>query len=242
MSLASDLRVAYRLLFSPIKGSSHRERLDSFYRQQADDYDHFRDRLLHGRRELYQSLPIPAGGHWIEMGGGTGRNLEYLQQRIDQLDRVSLVDLSNSLLGQAKQRLVKNGWRNVQTIEADATKVDLPLADVVTFSYSLTMIPDWFAAIDHAIRLLKPNGLLAVVDFYVARKYPEAGFHQHGWLKRNFWPVWFASDNVFLSQDHLPYLANNLETVGKSECLGKIPYLPGLRVPYYTFIGRKLVR
>lgn len=240
MTLASDLRIAYRLLFSPITGSSHRERLESFYQHQADEYDNFRDRLLHGRRELYQALPVPQGGHWIEMGGGTGRNLEYLQHRIDLLDRVSLVDLSSSLLVQARHRLRRNGWQHVQSIEADATQVDLPPADVITFSYSLTMIPDWFSAINHAIRLLKPNGLLGVVDFYVARKYPDSGYSRHGWMKRNFWPIWFASDNVFLSQDHLPYLASTLEVVSKCESIGKVPYLPGLRVPYYTFIGRKI--
>lgn len=239
MSLASDLRIAYQLLLSPIQGTSHSERLESFYRNQAGDYDNFRDRLLHGRCELYQALPTPKGGHWIEMGGGTGRNLEYLQHRIDQLDRVSLVDLSSSLLVQAKRRLQRNNWQNVQTFEADATLVDLPPADVVTFSYSLTMIPDWYAAIDHAIQLLKPNGLLAVVDFYVARKYPEPGYSRHGWLTRNWWPFWFVGDDVFLSQDHLPYLVRRSKLISKGEYYGKIPYLLGARVPYYTFIGRK---
>ena len=59
--------------------------------------------------------------------------------------------------------------------------------DLVTFSYSLTMIPDWFAAIDNACALLANEGTLGVVDFYVARKHPEAGLRAHGWLQRTFW-------------------------------------------------------
>src|ERR671911_700620 len=51
--------------------------------------------------------------------------------------------------------------------------------DVVTFSYSLTMIPDWFAAIENALAMLKPGGTLGVVDFYVARKYPSDGLSRH---------------------------------------------------------------
>ena len=35
------------------------------------------------------------------------------------------------------------------------------------------MIPDWFAAVDHAWRLLRPGGTIGVVDFYVGRKHPE---------------------------------------------------------------------
>ena len=49
--------------------------------------------------------------------------------------------------------------------------------DVVTFSYSLTMIPDWFAAIENALRMLRPGGQIGVVDFYVSRKYPAQPLH-----------------------------------------------------------------
>ena len=41
-------------------------------------------------------------------------------------------------------------------------------ADVVTFSYSLTMIPDWVRALEQAWALLKPGGTIGIVDFYVA--------------------------------------------------------------------------
>ena len=34
--------------------------------------------------------------------------------------------------------------------------------DVVTFSYALTMIPDWRAAIRNAFRMLKPGGRIGV--------------------------------------------------------------------------------
>ena len=51
---------------------------------------------------------------------------------------------------------------------ADATRFRPPegAADVVTFSYSLTMIPDWFAALENAAAMLKPGGTIGVVDFY----------------------------------------------------------------------------
>ena len=43
-------------------------------------------------------------------------------------------------------------------------------ADVVRESYSLTMIPDWFAALDQAYAMLKPGGTIGIVDFFVARE------------------------------------------------------------------------
>lgn len=239
MSLATDLRILYRLVAAPVRGKTHAERLESFYRHQARDYDQFRERLLHGRKSLYEALPTPSGGHWIEMGGGTGSNLEYLGNRIHQLERVTIVDLSSSLLQRASERCSRMQWNHTNLVEADVTQVDLPPADVVTFSYSLTMIPNWFEAIERALKLLKPGGSLGVVDFYVSRKHPEPGRKSHSWITRSLWPLWFSSDNVHLSADHLPYLIAKTQAQAISEFRGSIPFLPLVKVPYYTYIGRK---
>ena len=242
MSVLSDLRVLYHMVANPVKGDTHAERLDSFYAGQSGDYDDFRKRLLPGRQELWSEIPTARDGAvWIDMGGGTGSNLENFGGDITQLKQVYVVDLSRSLLDVAEQRTAAAGWHNVEIVEADATQFQPPTdkADVVTFSYSLTMIPDWFAAVQNAIACLRPGGILGVVDFYVARKYPQSHNQRHGWLTRAGWPLWFASDNVFLSPDHLPFLQQQLETVSLTEARGKVPYLPLVRVPYYRFVGRK---
>lgn len=242
MSLAADLKVLFHLALSPIRGATHAERLESFYRGQAEDYDAFRRRLLPGRRELWDALPAPPGGRWCDLGGGTGSNLEFLDARLADLEHVYIVDLAPSLLDIARRRAERRGWSNVQTVCADVCELTLPEpVDVVTFSYSLTMIPDWFAAIERAWDLLRPGGWLGVVDFYVARKYPAAGRAHQAWGSRAFWPLWFAADNVHLSPDHLPYLSRRFETVAVAEGRARVPYLPGLRVPYYRFLGRKPV-
>lgn len=240
-SLLGDLRTLKHLLFTRIRGGSHEERLESFYSGQAGGYDSFRARLLHGRRELIQAIDFPAAGVWVDLGAGTGENAEHLGPRLQELRQVYQVDLSESLLDQARGRVAARGWSNVTPVKADATRFLPPegQADVVTFSYSLTMIPDWFQAVQQAIRMLRPGGLLGVVDFYVSRKYPDANRTRHGWFTRSFWPVWFAGDNVFLNPDHLPFLTAQLETVSLYEGRGGIPWLPFLRVPYYWFVGRK---
>jgi len=240
MSFVRDLRVIYNLAFAPKSGASHRERMEGFYGAQAEDYDDFRRRLLKGRRELMRSIPFPRNGTWIDMGGGTGSNLEYLGRRIGGLKSVTVVDLSPSLLRIARERFRSRRWNNVHAVEADATShVPSEPADVVTFSYSLTMIPDWFAAIDHAHKILKPGGIIAVVDFYVGRKFPAPHARRHGVATRLFWPAWFSIDNVFPSPDHVPYLQRRFGQVSFSEHRGEIPYLAGLRAPYYRFVGKK---
>lgn len=235
------LKVLYRLALAPIRGESHAERLESFYRDQADLYDRSRAGLLRGRRELMEMLPVPDAGVWAEMGGGTGANLEHLGQRRPRLSKVYLVDLSPSLLGVARRRRESLGWTNVELVQADATTFTPPVeaVDVVTFSYSLTMIPDWFSAIDRAWELLRPGGVIGVVDFYVSRKHPAPGRTRHPWLTRAFWPAWFAFDNVFPSPDHVEYLHQRFDPVHFSEHRGGIKHPPIARVPYYRFIGTK---
>jgi S-adenosylmethionine-diacylgycerolhomoserine-N-methlytransferase len=243
MGFLSDLKVLYHLALKPVRGSNHAERMDNFYSGQASAYDDFRKRLLKGREEVFQKIiSLENGGVWVDMGGGTGGNLDFLGSSIANYDKLYVVDLASSLLKLVEARRQKNQWTNVEAITADATTWSVPKgrqADIVTFSYSLTMIPDWFAAIENAMRILKPGGIIGMIDFYVSRKHPESTLRRHRWSTRSFWPVWFAADNVFPSPDHLPFLRHHFETVHLNEATNRMPYMPFTTVPYYQFIGRK---
>ncbi|RMF43815.1 MAG: class I SAM-dependent methyltransferase [Planctomycetota bacterium] len=242
MSLLSDLKILYHLALRPVRGRDHSERMENFYAGQAEAYDDFRKRLLQGREELYRQIDLPEGGIWVDLGGGTGANLEFIQDRVPRLRKAYVVDLARSLLQVADKRFRSLGWEHVEAVEADATEWQPTegQVDVVTFSYSLTMIPDWFAAIDNALRMLRPGGTIGVVDFYVSRKHPSFdGAIRHSWFTRTFWPTWFALDNVFPSADHLPYLLAHTDRQWLQERRSKVPYIPFIRAPYYQYIGTK---
>ena len=241
MGIWSDLKVLYHLNLKSIRGDTHAERLECFYSSQADIYDNYRDKLLPGRQELWRRLGVPEGGTWIDMGGGTASNLEFFGERIRQLEKVYVVDLCPSLLEVARRRVERFQWNNVELIEKDALLCELPesAADVVTFSYSLTMIPDWYAALERAHRLLRPAGRVGVVDFYCSRKHPPEGMARHSWLTRTFWPCLLSRDNVTLSGDHLPFLHRHFAAQSVQEGVAKVPYIFLLRIPYYIFVGEK---
>ncbi len=241
MSFAGDLKILYHMLLKPVRGDSHAERLESFYGEQADDYDDFRKRLLKGRETLWEQLPPKENCIWVDMGGGTGSNIELFGDDIAKPSKVYVVDLCSSLLEVAAGRFKEKGWTNVVTQEADATKFmpEEGYADVVTFSYSLTMIPNWFAALENAKKMLAPGGKIGVCDFYVSRKYPPNGLKKHGWFTRTIWPPWFATDNVFPSPDHLPFLEHHFHKLFVEEASNRPPYVPFIRAPYYVFVGQK---
>ncbi len=241
MGFLKDLKILYHLTMKPIRGKDHAARMENFYAGQAEDYDDFRKRLLQGREALWKRLSVPEDGVWVDLGGGTGSNLSLFGDTISRLKKVYVVDLSGSLLQVAQRRAQENGWDNVETVEADATtfRPTEGLADVVTCSYSLTMIPDWFAAMENAHAMLRPGGQIGVVDFYVSRKYPPDHWRRHRWFTRTFWPTWFAMDNVFPSPDHVPFLHRHFAAEVFDEQRAKVPYIPLIRTPYYVFVGSK---
>jgi len=218
--------------------ASHALSLEAFYAPQAGNYDRFRERLLQGRAELIARLLLPAGAHVVELGCGTGRNVEYFGARLATIAEFELVDLCPALLARARARFAR--VEQVRVIEADAAtfRPRAPV-DCVYLSYALTMMPDWRATLANAVAMLKPDGLLGVVDFYHSQARPAAGLVRHGALTRAFWRHWFAHDGVRLNPAHLDALRTLMPRHELSECRARVPYLPLLRVPYYVFVGRK---
>ncbi len=238
MSLASDARILFALMRGLPRGGSHAEALAGFYGPQAARYDDFRERLLHGREQLIHELPVAGGDRLVELGGGTGRNLEFFGARLQTFAQVTLVDLCQPLLDVAAARTA--GLSNVDLVDADATTFQpAQPVDCVYLSYALTMMPRWRAVVDNAVAMLRPGGVVGVVDFYVSPVAPTPGLARHGWATRTLWPAWFHHDGVHLSAEHLPYLQERLETELLSERRAPVPYVPLATVPYYLFIGRK---
>src|SRR5581483_5623963 len=184
--LRRDAVVLGRMLRGMPHRAAHAERLQSFYAPQAAHYDEFRDRLLPGRAELVERLPLPEAARVVELGGGTARNAEFFGPRLARIAELTVVDLCPALLDVARARAGR--LANLRVVEADATtyRPDAPV-DCVYFSYALTMIPDWRGALANAWSMLKPGGAIGAVDFYV----PEAaGTRRVGRLQRAFWRSW----------------------------------------------------
>ncbi len=233
----SDAQVLLSLMRGQPRHGALAARLQAFYGPQAEHYDAFRERLLHGRAELLWQLAPRPGASVIELGAGTGRNLGFLGERLSTLESVELVDLCPALLEQARRRTRR--LPNVRVVEADAvTYCPARPVDLVYFSYSLTMIPDWEGALRNALTMLKPGGTLGLVDFYVSDPTPVPGLVHHGALTRWFWPRWFAHDGVRPDPAHLRLLRRLLPAHRLTQHRAPVPYLPGLRVPYYVFVGR----
>lgn len=220
------------------RSGEHGDRLAAFYAPQVEHYDRFRERLLRGRRELLDELALPMRAHIVELGGGTGQVCEMLAERLNVVRRYDVVDVCAPMIEQARRRA--RALPVLRPVLADACtwQPEHPV-DIVIASYSLTMMPDWRAAIDNAWRMLKPGGYIAVVDFHVSSKEPDPGQARHGAWTRGFWPRWFARDGVRVGSELLPALRRRFTDHTLVDTWAPLPYLPWMRVPYFRFVGRR---
>lgn len=161
--------------------------VQSFYRYQAHLYDWTRWTILHGRRRAIDRMQLRVDSVVLEVGCGTGLSFRHLLSRLDPVrGRLVGVDFSSDMLRRAERRVATHGWSNVELVEADAADLALGARfDGILFAYSLTMIPDWPAALDRAYEHLKPAGRLVVLDFGRFELWGPLAPLLRGWLRLN---------------------------------------------------------
>lgn len=157
----------------------HSALMDGVYRHQRHIYDLTRAWFLFGRDRLISDLDPPEGGRVLEIGCGTGRNLIKAARRYQGAEFFG-VDISASMLRTAESAITKNGLESrISVARGDAASFDPePLFrtgpfNCIFFSFSLSMIPVWEAAIARSLTLLGPNGKLMVVDFSGQQTWPR---------------------------------------------------------------------
>ncbi len=162
----------------PSASDSHAAAMDRMYRFQRHFYDATRRYYLLGRDELVQTLRVPPGGTVLEVGCGTGRNLVKVAEAYPDA-RIYGFDISTEMLKSAGEAVVRVADpRRIQLAQADAVTFDpakvfgVPGFDRIFFSYTLSMIPPWEAALLHALSLLSGRGELHVADFGQCERLP----------------------------------------------------------------------
>lgn len=169
--------------------SGHAALMDATYRHQRLIYDITRKYYLLGRDRLIEGLSVPEGGSVLEIACGTGRNLELIARRYPGR-RLYGLDISEEMLRSAKAKL----GNKARLAQGDACAFDpqsifgVDIFDRVVLSYSLSMIPDWTAALGMAERCLGPGGQIHVVDFGPMDRLP-------GWFRAGM-TAWLARFHV----------------------------------------------
>lgn len=145
--------------------------MDRVYRYQRYIYDFTRKYYLFGRDRLIRDLVLQPGESLVEIGCGTARNLVQIARLYPGNDLFGL-DASAEMLKTAAAAVARAGLSDRITLAQGYAEAFTPATfgraadfDHVVFSYSLSMIPDWYQALRAASRAVSDSGQVHIVDF-----------------------------------------------------------------------------
>lgn len=131
------------------------------------------------RQYAVKELELKKGQNVLNLPCGTGVNFKYFNEYLNNSGLIIGIDLSNGMLDKANRKIQKNGWTNIQTELNDATKIDQNwhdyfrngqiTIDAVFCDLGLSGLPEWRYIIDNMIALLKPEGKIVILDWYLEK-------------------------------------------------------------------------
>lgn len=169
-------------------------RMDRMYRYTRHVYDLSRRYYLFGRDRMLRQLAgvCRPGDQVLEMGCGTARNLIRLASLAPEV-RLYGLDAAHVMVRTADRQVERRRLgrrivlRQCLAEQLDAATFGVERFDAVFFSYSLSMMPTWRAALEVAIDHLSPDGAIYIVDFW-----DQAGLPR--WIAGGLqtWLRWFG--------------------------------------------------
>jgi ubiquinone/menaquinone biosynthesis C-methylase UbiE len=149
-----------------------------------------------GFREMRRQALSRAGGRTLDIGSGTGANLELYPAAVDDL---VLAEPDPHMLKQLRKKLTASG-RAADVVQAPAESV--PFADesfdTAVFTLVLCTVDDPAAALAEAARVLRPGGRLIFVEHVRSE---EPGLAR--WQDRLERPWHFIGDGCHCNRDTL---------------------------------------
>ena len=122
------------------------------------------DELAHESEWLFDQIGVRAGWRVVEIGCGPRGCLGLLSKRVGSAGRVVGVERSAEQAERARHLVAEDGLTNVEVLDADARRLDLPerTFDLATARLVLTNVPRPEEIVREMVRLVRPGGFIAL--------------------------------------------------------------------------------
>jgi ubiquinone/menaquinone biosynthesis C-methylase UbiE len=147
-----------------------------------------------GMRDIRREALSGASGRTIDIGAGTGLNLELYP---DGLAELVLAEPDEHMLKRLRPKVAASG-RAAEVVQAGADRLPFPddTFDTAVFTLVLCTVPDQAAALAEAARVLRPGGKLLFVE-HVRSEEPKLA----RWQDRLERPWRFFGDGCHCNRD-----------------------------------------
>ena len=135
------------------------------YENIAWGYDLVFGPTLHpGRVDAIKRMGIKPGDRVLEVGVGTGINVDLYPTDC----AVTGIDLSSSMLEKARERVAREGVRNVRLLQMDAANLKFAddSFDIVYAPYVISVVPDPVAVTREMRRVCRPGGRIVILNHF----------------------------------------------------------------------------
>ena len=139
--------------------------VERVYEKLASVYDLTFGPTLHpGRLEARDRMNIQANDRILEVGVGTGINTSLYPRNC----HITGIDLSVSMLEKARDRVKREGLRNVRLLEMDAANLTFAedSFDIVYAPYVVSVVPDPVRVVQEMRRVCRPGGRIIILNHF----------------------------------------------------------------------------
>jgi phosphatidylethanolamine/phosphatidyl-N-methylethanolamine N-methyltransferase len=139
--------------------------VERVYEKLSKVYDLIFGPALHpGRLVAIERMGIEPGDRILEVGVGTGINTPLYPHNC----HVTGVDLSSSMLEKARERVAREGLRNVRLLEMDAQNLTFAddSFDIVYAPYLISVVPDPVQVAREMRRVCRPGGKIIILNHF----------------------------------------------------------------------------
>jgi len=139
--------------------------VERVYERLASVYDLTFGPTLHpGRLQARDRMVISPGDRILEVGVGTGINASLYPSNC----HITGIDLSTSMLDKARERVARQGLRNIRLLEMDAGALTFAddSFDIVYAPYLVSVVPDPVKVVTEMRRVCRPGGRIVILNHF----------------------------------------------------------------------------
>lgn len=200
--------------FTDINKNEKTAKVNAVFTKVADKYDLMNDAMSLGmhrlwKRHFIRSINILPGQNVCDLAAGSGDISLLIAKKLLGHGRIILSDINADMLETGYNKMLDAGFIGIsEAVVADAQ--DLPFAansfDRVTMAFGLRNVTDKKLAIAEMYRIVKPGGLVAIMEFSKPRSSVVASLYD----KYSFDLIPYLGKKIANDSDSYRYLVESI--------------------------------